>query len=60
MDYNLSQNVVLKRVSTDAEHFREKAIGGRLLWKVSGTCLGALCEGLSVSINYVSGSVNAA
>ena len=44
LDYNLCQNVALKRVSTDEEHHREKAIGGRLLWEVSGTCLGALYE----------------
>jgi len=28
----------------DTEHPREKVIGGRFLWKVSGTCLGALYE----------------
>jgi len=36
--------MALKRVSTDAEDYREKADGERLLWEVSGTCLGALYE----------------
>ena len=44
MVYNLFQNMALKRVSTGVEHPREKASGGRLLWKTSGTCLRALHE----------------